>query len=58
MISYNLTPLERCALVYSEKKGKERVCGLNTGTMEKIFRIVENHGKKFCKAKGRCIYSK
>ncbi len=58
MISHNLTPLERCALVYSERKGKEKVYRLNTETMDKIFEAVENHAQKFCKAKGRCAHSK
>jgi DNA-binding transcriptional ArsR family regulator len=58
MISHNLMPLERCALVYSERKGKERVYSLNTETMEKMFEAVENHSKKFCPAKGKCVHSR
>lgn len=58
MISHNLTPLERCALVYSERKGKEIVYSLNKETMEKIFSAVENHAEKFCPAKGKCKNSK
>lgn len=58
MISHNLMPLERCALVYSERKGKGKVYRMNTETMEKIFEAVENHVQKFCKAKGRCTRSR
>jgi DNA-binding transcriptional ArsR family regulator len=58
MISHNLMPLERCALVYAERKGKGRVYRLNTETMEKIFEAVESHAQKSCPAKGRCIHAR
>ena len=58
MISHNLMPLERCALVYVERKGKGRVYRLNTETMEKIFEAVERHAQKSCPAKGKCANSR
>ena len=58
MISHNLRPLERCRLVLSEKKGREKLFRLNTETMAPIFRAVENHADKYCPAKGECIHSK
>jgi len=57
MVSHNLKPLERCAFVYSERKGKEKMFRLNTETMETIFKTVENHAQSFCPAKGRCANS-
>ncbi|MDQ1281191.1 MAG: hypothetical protein QG670_2455 [Thermoproteota archaeon] len=58
MVSHNLRLLERCALVYSEKKGREKVYRLNIETMETIFKAVENHANKFCPKKGKCSHSK
>ncbi len=58
MISHNLRPLEHCVLVYSERRGKEKIYSLNSETMEMIFKAVEKHAEKFCPAKGKCINSK
>ena len=58
MVSHNLRLLERCALIYSEKRGRERIYRLNTETMETIFKAVENHANKFCPMKGKCSNSK
>jgi DNA-binding transcriptional ArsR family regulator len=58
MISHNLKSLERCSLVYSERRGKEKIYSLNSETMEKIFKAAENHAERFCPAKGKCAYSK
>jgi len=58
MVSHNLRPLERCRLVLSDRKGKEKVFRLNTETMEAIFKVVENHADRYCPARGRCSQSK
>ncbi len=58
MISHNLRLLERCCLVLSERKGREKLFRLNTETMTPIFRAVENHADKYCLAKGECVHSK
>ncbi|MCJ7634707.1 metalloregulator ArsR/SmtB family transcription factor [Candidatus Bathyarchaeota archaeon] len=55
MISHNLMPLERYALVYSERKGKGRAYRLNTETMGKIFEAVESHAQQSCPAKARAL---
>jgi len=57
MISHNLKPLERCALVHSERRGKEKIYSLNSDTMEKVFKTVENHAEKFCSARRKCANS-
>ncbi len=54
MISHNLKPLEYCALVYSERRGKEKVYSLNHETVEALFKVLENHAGKFCPYGGEC----
>ncbi|MBN1683773.1 winged helix-turn-helix transcriptional regulator [Candidatus Bathyarchaeota archaeon] len=58
MISHNLKPLEKCALVYSERNGKEKYYKLNYDTMERIFKAVEDHANNFCPFGGMCADSK
>ena len=58
MISHNLKPLERCALIYSERSGKEKIYKLNKDTMEKIFKAVEDHANNHCPFSGMCVDSK
>lgn len=58
MISHNLKPLERCALIYSERSGKEKIYSLNKDTMEKIFKAVEDHANNQCPFGGMCADSK
>ena len=58
MVSHNLKPLERCGLVFIERRGREKVYSLNRKTVETIFTAVEHHAENFCPAKGRCEHSR
>ncbi len=58
MISHNLRALERCNLIGSERKGKEKIYAVNKETVEGIFRVVENHAEKHCPFHGACPESK
>ena len=55
MISHNLRPLTRCRFVFVERKWKERVYSINRETMEALFDMIQNHAKKYCPRKGRCL---
>ena len=54
MISHNLKALEKCNLVSSERKGKEKIYNVNPETVEGLLRIVENHAVKYCSIHGTC----
>ena len=58
MVSHNLKPLERCGLVFIERRGREKVYSLNRKTVETIFTVVEHHAENFCPTKGRCEHSR
>lgn len=58
MISHNLKTLERCNLVHSERKGKEKVYSINVETVEGLFRVVENHAVNHCPFHGSCPESR
>jgi ArsR family transcriptional regulator, nickel/cobalt-responsive transcriptional repressor len=54
MVSHNLRTLERCNLISSERRGKEKVYAVNEETVGGIFRVVENHAEKHCPFHGAC----
>jgi DNA-binding transcriptional ArsR family regulator len=54
MVSHNLKILEKCSLVFSERRGKEKYVSLNEDTVYSVFGIVENH-EKHCAA-GNCPF--
>jgi len=58
MISHNLKPLTRCSFVFVERKGKERIYSLNRETMDSMYKIIENHVKKYCPKNGGCLESR
>lgn len=58
MISHNLRTLERCALIKSERRGKEKMYSVNTETVEILFKAAENHASKHCPNHGSCIDSR
>jgi DNA-binding transcriptional ArsR family regulator len=58
MVSHNLHTLERCNLVSSERRGKEKMYSINRETVEGIFGIVENHAEKHCPFHGVCSESR
>jgi len=53
MISHNLKPLVRCGFVFVERKWRERVYLINEETVEAIFKIIDDHMKKYCPKKGK-----
>jgi len=57
MISHNLKPLERCRLIYAEKRGKSKVYSVNRETVDALFKTVANHAQKHCPAKGHCPHA-
>ena len=58
MVSHNLHTLERCNLISSERRGKEKMYSVNKETVEGIFRVVENHSEKHCPFHGACSESR
>jgi DNA-binding transcriptional ArsR family regulator len=57
MISHNLKLLARCGFVFVQRKGKERIYSVNSETMEPMFKIIDNHMKKYCPINGSCLES-
>jgi DNA-binding transcriptional ArsR family regulator len=55
MISHNLRPLVECRFVYVERRGKERVYSVNHGTVDPLFKVVENHAVSYCPSGGKCL---
>jgi len=55
MISHNLKPLEKCGLVFSERKERQRIYSLNKETMEPLFKIFAHHSEKYCPTGGKCL---
>ena len=55
MISHNLKPLLQCNLVYIKRQGKKRIYSVNSETLGALFKVIENHAKKFCPTGGKCI---
>ena len=58
MISHNLKILERCNLIYSERRGKRKLAFLNRDTVEPLFEIVENHAETYCDYPGACKFAR
>tara|TARA_Y100000310_G_scaffold130227_1_gene129419 strand:+ start:1382 stop:1702 length:321 start_codon:yes stop_codon:yes gene_type:complete len=48
MISHNLKRLERCGMVFSEKKGKHRYYSVNNETIKPLLGMIDKHMKKYC----------
>jgi ArsR family transcriptional regulator len=48
MISHNLKPLEDCAFIFSERKGKNRVYRINKEVIEPLFELFDFHASKYC----------
>ncbi|NQT09204.1 winged helix-turn-helix transcriptional regulator [Candidatus Bathyarchaeota archaeon] len=55
MISHNLRPLVDCRFVYVERRGKERIYSVNHGTVDPLFKVVENHAVNYCPSGGKCL---
>lgn len=54
-IDDNLKQLEKCVLLTSESRGKERVYTLNLEIMEPISEAIEFHTAKHCPGLRECI---
>ncbi|MGD8566056.1 MAG: metalloregulator ArsR/SmtB family transcription factor [Candidatus Bathyarchaeota archaeon] len=55
MISHNLKPLLQCNFVHIERQGKKRIYSANNETISTLFKVVENHSKKYCPTGGKCL---
>ena len=55
MISHNLSALERCRFVSSERREKRRLYSLNSETMEPLFKLFKYHYEKYCPTRGKCL---
>mgnify|MGYP001590504982 FL=1 len=48
MVSHNLKRLERCGMVFVEKKGKNRYYTLNHKTIIPLMKIIDAHMDQYC----------
>ena len=55
MVSHNLKPLLDCNFITTQTLGKRHIYSINHETIDPIFRAIENHAKKFCPKKGKCL---
>jgi len=58
MISHNLSTLEKCNFIKSDRRGKEKVYSINKETVEGLFKVVENHAENHCPFHGDCPRSR
>jgi len=58
MVSHNLKPLERCALIYVERQGKEKIYSVNNDTVDALLSLVKKHAAKYCPFNENCSESK
>ena len=55
VISHNLKPLIKCALVLSAGSGKEKIYCLNKELIEPLSELLEFHVDKHCPGFSKCI---
>jgi len=48
MVSHNLKRLERCGMVFSEQKGKQRYYSLNKKTIKPLMKLIDEHMGIYC----------
>jgi DNA-binding transcriptional ArsR family regulator len=58
MISHNLKPLEACAFVFSEKKGRTHQYSVNKEIIEPLFDLFTFHESKYCPNGRVCLTQK
>jgi DNA-binding transcriptional ArsR family regulator len=58
MISHNLKPLEACAFIFSERKGRTHVYSLNSEIIEPLFKLFAFHANKYCPNGRVCLTGK
>jgi DNA-binding transcriptional ArsR family regulator len=55
VISDNLKPLVKCALILSEDTGKEKTYCVNKEVIEPLSELLEFHVDKYCPGFNKCI---
>jgi DNA-binding transcriptional ArsR family regulator len=58
MVSHNLKPLEECAFIFPEKKGRERIYSVNKEIIEPLFDLFAFHERKYCPNARACLTAK
>lgn len=48
MVSHNLKRLERCGMVFVERKGKNRNYSLNQNTIKPLMTLIDKHMGRYC----------
>ena len=48
MVSHNLKRLERCGMVFSEKRGRFKYFKVNNDSIEPILKLIDGHMNKYC----------
>ena len=48
MVSHNLKRLERCGMVFPEKKGKFKYFSVNQKTIKPLLEMIDAHMKRYC----------
>ena len=55
MVSHNLKRLEKCGMVFGEKKGRFKYYQVNHESIEPILNLIDKHMKRYCcKVLGKC----
>jgi DNA-binding transcriptional ArsR family regulator len=58
MVSHNLKPLEECAFVFSEKRGRKRIYSVNKEIIKPLFDLFAFHESKYCPNGRACLTAK
>lgn len=48
MVSHNLKRLERCGMVFAERKGKSKYYSLNQETIKPLIKMIDSHVSNYC----------
>ncbi len=48
MVSHNLKRLERCGMVFAERKGKHKYYSLNQETIKPLIKMIDSHVSEYC----------
>ncbi|MBS3165485.1 winged helix-turn-helix transcriptional regulator [Candidatus Woesearchaeota archaeon] len=48
LVSHHLKRLERCGMVFKEKKGKHRYFTVNHETIKPLMELIDSHTKQYC----------
>jgi len=47
-VSHNLQRLQTCGFVFVERRGKEKIYGLNKDTIKPLLLLMKTHMKNYC----------